>query len=335
MNYVGSSAYVIQAAPSSMGVQRPFRYADKIDLNKPALVVLGGALTTTESKAFGYIEHLAKTARNKANINLYAAVYNFGTIDPMLVKANTCRRAGRKMALDMDANIARRKEQKLTEINEAEPTPGYIEDLYEIICEPRIIRGNAERTAMNMGNLIIYSHCHGAIIVNHFTNMAAQQMKDAGFDDNAIQKCLSHVVVIQHNPTAPLENAKFTTLNFMSASDDTLNYFDTFSKNVLRRDDIAPAFMGDDYANVFVAGKLNKTNASEHGFSVGYRDDGSDLTQNGKIIFGAEQNAINAAIDNAISGASCTNVASMVASDEIDIQQLRANGRELMKKFSR
>lgn len=35
-----------------MGVQRPFRYADKIDLNKPALVVLGGALTTTESKAF-------------------------------------------------------------------------------------------------------------------------------------------------------------------------------------------------------------------------------------------------------------------------------------------
>lgn len=335
MNYVGSSAYVIQAAPSSMGVQRPFRYADKIDLNKPALVVLGGALTTTESKAFGYIEHLAKTARNKANINLYAAVYNFGTIDPMLVKANTFRRAGRKMALDMDATIARRKEQQLNEINAAEPTPGYVEDLYEIIIEPRIVRGNAERTAMNMGNLIIYSHCHGAIIVNLFTNMAAQQMKDAGFDDNAIQKCLAHVVVIQHNPTAPLENAKFTTLNFMSASDDTLNYFDTFSKNVLQRDDIAPAFMGDDYANVFVAGKLNKTNGSEHGFSVGYRDDGSDLTQNGKIIFGAEQNAINAAIDNAISGASCTNVASMVASNEIDIQQLRANGRELMKKFSR
>lgn len=335
MNYVGSSAYVIQAAPSSMGVQRPFRYADKIDLNKPALVVLGGALTTTESKAFGYIEHLAKTARNKANINLYAAVYNFGTIDPMLVKANTFRRAGRKMALDMDATIARRKEQQLNEINAAEPTPGYVEDLYEIIFEPRIIRGNLEQTTKNLRNLIIYSHCHGAIIVNHFTNMAAQQMKDAGFDDNAIQKCLAHVVVIQHNPTAPLENAKFTTLNFMSASDDTLNYFDTFSKNVLRRDDIAPAFMGDDYANVFVAGKLNKTNGSEHGFSVGYRDDGSDLTQNGKIIFGAEQNAINAAIDNAISGASCTNVASMVASDEIDIQQLRANGRELMKKFSR
>lgn len=335
MNYVGSSAYVIQAAPSSMGGQRPFRYADKIDLNKPAMVVLGGALTTTESKAFGYIDHLAKTARNKANINLYAAVYNFGTIDPMLVKANMFRRAGRKMALDMDATIARRKEQQLNEINAAEPTPGYVEDLYEIIIEPRIVRGNAERTAMNMGNLIIYSHCHGAIIVNHFTDMATQQMKDAGFDDSTIQKCLAHVVVIQHNPTAPLENAKFTTLNFMSASDDTLNYFDTFSKNILRRDDIAPAFMGDDYANVFVAGKLNKTNGSEHGFSVGYRDDGSDLTQNGKIIFGAEQNAINTAIDNAISGASCTNVSSLVSSNEIDIQQLRANGRELMKKFSR
>ena len=73
MNYVGSSAYVIQANPSSSGGRRPFCYADKIDLSKPALVVLGGALTTTESKAFGYIEHLAKTTRNKTNINFQTA----------------------------------------------------------------------------------------------------------------------------------------------------------------------------------------------------------------------------------------------------------------------
>ena len=334
MNYVGSSAHIIKQSPTPTGNGRRFLYADKIDLNKPALAVLGGALTTTEDKAFGYIEHLANIIQNKSSVNLYAAVYKFGTLDPMLIKANIFRRAGRKMALDMDANVARRKEQKLTEINEQEPTPGYIEDLYEILIEGRIIRGNAEQTARNMRNLIIYTHCHGAIVVNHFTEMAAQQMKDAGFDDKTIQQCLANVIVIQHNPTAPLENAKFTTLNFMSASDDTLNYLDTFSKNVLGHDDVKPAFMGADYANVFVAGKLNKTNGSEHGFSIGYKGAGTDLTPNGQVIFGAEQNAINNAI-NSVNNPTLPTAEQLVSGDNIDITQMRVNGREIFSKFSR
>lgn len=332
MNYVGSSAHMIKQSPT--GGPRPFLYADKIDLDKPALVILGGALTTNEAKAIGYIEHLTNIIQNKSNANVYAAVYKFGTVDPMLIKANVFRRAGRKMALDMDASIARRKEQELTEINKIEPIPGYIEDLYEIIMEPRIIHGNAEQTARNLRNLIIYTHCHGAIVANHFTDMAVQQMKDAGFDDNTIKQSLANVIVIQHNPTAPLEKANFTTLNFMSASDDTLNYLDSFSKTVLGRDDVKPAFMGANYANVFVAGKLNKTNGSEHGFSIGYKNNGTDLTPNGRVIFGAEQNAINNAI-NSVNNPILPTVEQLVSGNGVDITQMRANGHEIFSKFSR
>ncbi len=315
---------------------RRFLYSDKVDIKSPALVALGGALTTNADKAFGYIEHLSRVIQDKHDLNIYAAVYDFGAVDPMLVKANIFRRAGRKITLDMDTNVARRKEQQLAQINEMEPVPGYIEDLYEIIIEPRIIRGNAQATANNLRNLIIYSHCHGAVVVNQLTEMATQQMKSAGFDDKTILQCMANVVVIQHNPTAPLENAKFTTVNFMSASDDTLNFYDTFSKNVLRTDDLPPTYMGSDYANVFIAGKLNQANGSEHGFSVGYKNNQHDLTENGRTIFSAEQNAIN----NAISVAKHAKLPSptaetLVAGDNVNVAQMRINGQKIFNKFSR
>ncbi len=332
----GSSAWLIKDDSNHGNGARRFSYCDKVDVKSPALVALGGALTTSADKAFGYIEHLSRIIQNKNNLNVCAAVYDFGTVDPMLIKANEFRRAGRKITLDMDTNVARRKEQQLAQINEMEPVPGYIEDLYEIIIEPRIIRGNAQATANNLHNLIIYSHCHGAVIVNQFTEMATQQMKSAGFDDKTIQQCMANVVVIQHNPAAPLENAKFTTVNFMSASDDTLNFYDAFSKNVLRTDDLPPTYMGPDYANVFIAGKLNQANGSEHGFSVGYKNNQHDLTENGRAIFKAEQNAINNAINAAKSTDLPPPTAEMLASgNNVDIEQMRINGQKIFAKFSR
>lgn len=88
MNYVGSSAHIIKQNPNSTGAGRRFLYTDQIDINKPAVVIFGGALTTTEDKAFGYIEHLSNIIKNKNVVDLYATVYKFGTVDPMLVKAN-------------------------------------------------------------------------------------------------------------------------------------------------------------------------------------------------------------------------------------------------------
>ena len=332
-NYVGSSASMIKHTSTTGG--RRFLYSDVIDVNKPALVALGGALTTNETKAFGYIENLRNAIRNKSDVDLFAAVYKFESLDPMLIKANAFRRAGRKIRLDMDANIAQRKETELGIIYENEPTPGYIEDLYDIIIAPRIIRGNTALTAKNLRGVILYSHCHGAIVVNQLADMAEQQMKSTGFKNNEIKQCLSNVIVVQHNPTAPLENARFTTLNFISASDDTLDYFDNFSKAALKRDDLTPSFIGNKYANVFVASKLYVADGSEHGFSAGYQDNGSKLTPNGKVIFAAEQNAINNAIDAAVAHAPMPSIEQLVTGNNVNIEQMRNNGMEILKRMGR
>jgi len=333
--YIGSSAWLIKQNLNAGARQLKFVYADKIDVNKPALVILGGALTTDESKARGYIEHISPIITNRNSIEIYSAVYKFESLDPMLVKANIFRRAGRKIALDMDANVARRREQQLSEINENEPTPGYIEDLYETIIAPRIIRGDAQKTAKNLRNAVIYSHCHGAIVVNQLAEMASTQMKTAGFNDATIKQCMANLIVIQHNPTAPLENTPFTTLNFISSSDDTLNYFDAFSKHLLKKDDLSPVYMGEDYAHAFVAGKLNAKNGSEHGFSIGYKDDAGALTENGKMLFAIEHNAINNAINAAVSGAPLPHPEQLANGNGIDIKQMRHAGQEIYKTFSR
>lgn len=331
--YVGSSAQIIKYLPSTNG--KHFVYAGNIPTDKPALLVLGGALTVSEAKALGYMERLDSIIQARSEINMYAAVYKFESLDPMLVKADIFRRAGRRVALDTDQVAAQRKEQQLANINENEPTPGYIEDVYDELIEPRIVYGDAGATMQNMRNLIIYSHCHGAVVTNELARMAALNMQNAGFDDATIKRCLAAVVAIQHNPTAPLENAMFTTVNFMSASDDTLNFYDKFSQIALRQDNLAPAFMGKDYANVFIAGKLNTTNGAEHGFSYGYKNNSEQLTQNGKIIFTAEQNAINNAINAAIAGAEVPCPEQLVSGNDIDVQRMRATGKQLFGKVNR
>ena len=298
--FVGSSSYLIKNNPAATRGQKQFVSVYEIPVGKPVLVIFGGALTTTDTKAYGYIEHIAKKIPQANDVDVYSAVYQFESVDPMLVKIQTFRRAGRKIALDTNAVIARRKEQQLQEINKNEPTPGYIEDLYDAIIQPRIVRGKPQETLKHMRDLVIYSHCHGAIVVKLLGDMAVKNMQQANFSPAQIKEILSNTVVIQHNPTAPLEDGVFTTLNFASATDDTLNYHDDFSKQVLGRKDIEPTFMGNDYANLFVASNLNKDiHGSEHGFSIGYQQTDDSLTEHGKIIFTAQRNALGNAITRA------------------------------------
>ena len=62
------------------------------------------------------IEHIANAIPNTKDIDIYSAVYQFESLDPMLVKAHAFRRAGRKLKLDDNISIAQRKEQQLKQI---------------------------------------------------------------------------------------------------------------------------------------------------------------------------------------------------------------------------
>lgn len=332
-HFVGSSSYLIKNNPVSNPVQKQFVTAYEISVGKPVLVIFGGSLTTTEAKAYGYIKHIAQKIPQTSDVDIYSAVYQFESVDPMLVKMQTFRRAGRKIALDTNPTIARRKEHQLDEMNNNEPTLGYIEDLYDAIIQPRIIRGNPQATLKNMRDLVIYSHCHGAVVVKVLGEMAVANMQQAGFSPAQIKEILSNTVVIQHNPTAPLENHVFTTLNFASATDDTLDYHDKFSKQVLGRKDIEPMFMGDDYANLFLASKLNKdTHGSEHGFSIGYQQTDDALTDQGKVIFAAQRNALGNALNRAKEQQSLLSPEDMIKGDNVNFAEMLNKAKAIMSQ---
>ena len=324
--YTPSHSYLIQSTPGNIG----YSTARNIPLNKVALVILGGGVTTNEKRASGYIEHIATQLKSSGvtNINIYGTVYAFGSLDSDLLKVNLFRRAGRKIRLSADN--AAQQEQKLKQINENEPTPEYVLDLYDELIEPRIVEGDVVATIRNMRNLIFYNHCHGAVALRLLAEVTHAELKKADFDDTSIAKILKSIVAIQHNPVGPLENAHTTNINFLSASDDVLEYHNAFSKHIMGRHNLEPSFLGESYGNVFVAGQLKAQKGSEHGFSDGYKTESNVLlTENGKALFSAEQNAIKNAIIAAQNNTPVPTIEQLVSGHNVDFAVMKFNGDKL------
>lgn len=320
--YVPSRSCLIRLMPNNMG----YSMVGNIPLDKVALVILGGSVTTDEKRASGYIEHIEPVLKNSniKDVNIYSAVYSFGSLDSDLLKINLFRRAGRKI------KNAIQQEQKLNQINENEPVPEYVLDLYDEIIEPRIVIGDVATTILNMRSLIFYNHCHGAVALRLLSEVTHKELKNAGFDDKSVSAILKSIVAIQHNPVGPLETPEVTTINFLSASDDVLEYHNPFSDHVMGVHNLEPSFFGETYGNVFVAGKLNIHQGAEHGFSDGYKSDSRmRLTQNGQIIFRAEQNALRNVIIAAQDKAPIPNIEQCVSDDIVDFNAMKSSGDKL------
>lgn len=294
--YVCSNSWLIKEAPKNAQMLQKFQYASDVPIDQLAVVILGGALTTNDRAGYGYIQHIAPVVAQGGGANVFCAIYDFQSLDPMLVKANVFRKNGKRYTLDEDKSTAIRKEDELKQIYANEPIPGYILDLYDTLFDTRIVPDNPKQTIANFRNLIFYTHCHGGVALCQLSDLLEQGLKDAGFSENHIQTIMKNVVAIQHNPTGPLHGTKFTTVNFASVSDDTLNWHDDISKQILKQDTLVPTYV--DKVKLFVAGKLKIKNGAEHGFSDGYKNEPGEkrLTDNGKIIFGAEQNALKNAV---------------------------------------
>ena len=325
-----STAHIIYQAPRSTKNNPIYSVGRNIPNDRVVLVALGGAETKDERISGGYITYLSDFLKKSgfSDINVYSAIYSFGSIQPELLKVNLFRRAGRKVKIEADN--AAQQEKQLKQINENEPIPEYAMDLYDELIEPRIIPGNTEQTIQNMRNLVIFAHCHGAVALNLIADVTRAELKQMGFADSAINTILKSIVAIQHNPVGPLEKSPMTTVSFLSASDDALQYYNDFSKNVIGKHDLAPSFLGNEYGNVFVAGKLKTGARSEHGFSDGYRDDADmRLTNNGKIIFDAEQHAVLNVIRAAQNKLPIPTPQQMIGLSRVDFAKMRTNGNKL------
>ena len=321
--YTPSHSCLIRIMPDN----KTYSAASNIPLTKVALVILGGGVTTDEKRAAGYIEHIAPVLKSAdiKDVNIYSTVYSFGSLDSDLLKINLFRRAGRKVK-----NTAAQQELKLKQINENEPTPEYVLDLYDELIEPRIVVGNVAATIKNMRNLIFYNHCHGAVALRLLADVTYAELKNANFDDASIANILKSIVAIQHNPVGPLENAHTTNVNFLSASDDVLEYHNAFSKHVMGKHNLELSFFGELYGNVFVAGQLKAQKGSEHGFSDGYKSESNVLlTENGKNLFRAEQNAIKNAVVATQNNTNVPSIKQLVSGDGVDFSAIKSNGDKI------
>lgn len=334
--YTPSNAYIIQRIPASPGNVSHTINCDAVPVDVPCFVAFGGELTYCDRFANSYAKTLETALRENGitGQNIYSVVYEFGSLDSSLERANLFRKAGRKLTLSSHAKTNRNRENNLLIMNENEPTPNYVIQLYNILLRPRICDNQNKRIqcadAINrMGRIKFYAHCHGAVAIFQMANYMFGEMLNFGYTDDEIKQVMKSLLVVQHSPLAPLENAKFTTISFASAEDVMLNHHNNFTKYIFNNSaDIVPSFFEEPMGNLMIAGKLKNTIAGEHDH-LGLTKEffvGKYLTDDGKLLFSAERNAIVRAAQHSVRGGKLPTAAELISDENIDFNQLKRSG---------
>ena len=259
-----------------------------------SVVVLGGALTRNVNSTEWYMSKVAPVLQSDfKDVALYCGYYQFNDVDPMLVKAHAFRTAGFCFPLP------KQQEEQLQCLLENEPEIGYVQDLYDLIIEP-CFHDTQESTIRNLRRIVFYTDCHGSVTLWHMVDKAKAALKAKGWSDEAIAKTLKNIVAVQHEPTSPLSNVLHTSYSFVSASDETMNFYDKRSLEFKGKRDMPPTYMGADYSNLLVVGHLKNNNLSEHGFyDVFGPEDNPDVSEYGRLLYRAQRNVLKNVVNAA------------------------------------
>lgn len=341
MIYVLSSAKIIKRIPKTE--DNPFGcvVVDKIPIDRPSVVAFGGELANSEKAANAYAKQIQNLLyeNNIRDVDIYSVVYNFGSGNAKLERAEQFRMAGRRL-VKSDINPMVKYEQDLTlkKMRQNEPISNYIKILFDILFLPRIADNNGKRIPTDeaisyMRKIKFYAHCQGAASLWQMANYMHDRMLELDYKPGDIKQVQKEVFVIQHSPVAPLTKQRFTTLSFASAEDtmmlDHNNLFaDWMSENSA---DVIPSFFDKDLGNIFVAGHLQEIPFKEHSNTglTSYEEFASPLTEDGQIIFSAERNAIVRAAQKAILGQPVKSIKEMTNGNGVNFEQLKANGDAL------
>lgn len=341
-NYTISSASVIQRVAKTSDNQYGCVTVDKIPVDVPAFVIFGGELTNGDKGANSYAKIISTLLNQNgiSGVNVYSVVYNFGSRDSTLERTELFKAAGRRLRQQVHPILQHEYDLTVRDMNQNEPLPNYIQQLYNIVLRPRVINDNGQKlelnTAMqNVRRMKFYAHCHGAAAIWQMANLMHTDMLNAGYTPADTNKVQHELLVIQHNPVAPLTHPRFSTVSFASAEDTMMqNHSNLFADWICENSaDIIPCYFRPKYGNIFVAGHLKQLSFKEHDIMGLLPSDEKiyPLTDDGKIIFGAERNAIVNAAKDAISGNKVPSVKKLVDGKGINFNQLQENGDALYK----
>ena len=338
MTWVPSSATIIQRVPKSDKAPHGAINVTDIPVNTPAFVVLGGELTVNARGANSYAKILKNALAENGvfGINVYSVAYRFGSRNPVVERTEQFKIAGRR--LRQGPIVQDQYKKVMLEMRANEPVPNYVQQLFDILLRPRIVDANGGRVSpndamKNLQRIKFFAHCHGASVVWQMGNLMADEMLHLGYTANDIHDIQQELVVIQHNPVAPLTKQRFNTISFASAEDTMMrNHNNLFADWMYENSaDIVPCFFDSEYGKIFIGGHLKELAFKEHDLTGLLKSDDEKwpLTPDGEIIFGAERNALARAAQSAINGTAVMSVDQLVDGNGIDTDSLRRNGEML------
>lgn len=335
--YKPSNANLIHRVPKSDTAPYGIVQTITVPTDVPVLVAFGGELTYADQFANSYASMLntLMTENKITGVEIYSVVYEFGSRDAALERAELFRAAGRKISVPEHPTARATYERQLRDIKENEPVPNYVKKLFDILLRPRISDDAGHRLPMaesmaRTGRIKFYAHCHGAAAIYQMGEMMHAEMLRLGYTPDEITRVQKNLLVVQHGPLGPLNKQRFTTLSFGSAEDTMMqNHKNQFAKWIYDNSpDIVPSFFGEPNGNVFVAGHLKVASFQEHDHKGLLKSDEEmwPLTDDGKIIFAAERNALINGARHSIRGGPMPGIAELVNGDGVNFEELRQNG---------
>lgn len=336
--YKVSNAYVLKSVPKSDDAPYGVIPADTIDVNRPTIIALSGELTDNPRFANHYIKQLKQVLANGGvdNATIYSVYYDFGSRDTTSERAKLFQRAChriRNMSQDINTINA-----KIKMMDENEPSPKYIEQLYNILLAPILAtdgtdtRPDINTVAQRASYIRFYAHSHGAAVATMLGKIMAKEMSKMGYKISEIRAVQQNIIVIQHGPITPLERPNFTTLSFASASDTKVNLHNRLHEYAYDNSfDLYPSYFGRAGAHIFTAGSLSNILTKEHDNDGLVNDD--ILSEDGQIIFSAQRNAIVNSMRMA--GQPTPDISNLVSGPGVDFKELQSNGKwfyQLMMK---
>ena len=337
--YRVSDAVVLKSVPKDAD-ENPYGITEVMSLQpgRPSVVMFGGEYTSMPLAANHYIKYmknlLAENHISDTDVDIFSAYYLWGSRHADTERDQLFRDQGREThGLGWRTMLYRAN--KLQAMNMHELMPRYIEVLFDVVVRPLILDKTGVRFDINtalshVGRVWFYAHSHGAAVVYMLGEYMAKKMRQYKYSDAEIRRIQNAVCVVQHGPTAPLEHTRFKTLSFMSASDTVSNQRNIFYYRLNKYADcVGPMFINRWGMNLFVCGHLWDDKDMEHDDRGMLNADFRRLTPEGKIVIGAERNAILNLIKRTVNGSATTQyaIADLVSGDGIDFQTLLMGGR--------
>lgn len=311
-------------------------HPSSIDMSRPRIVVFGGENTNVCTMAHNYAISIATTLWLNGitgGLDIYSAYYKLRDRDSYMDRLKLFMdirgqenvwkhlESPREMSADL-ANYMTRA---------GDLPPLYTDDAFEFVFKPQLMGEYGsilplKKAAANLRNTIIYTHCHGAYVLRMCERQISAEYTDVYYSKSKMADLQKNLLAINYAPFMPLEDQAFNSISFCSASDYKIRFYNQLDYHMKKTPEkFQPAFFDGKFGNIMIANNLKKDPFTEHSdLGLSGADAVQDrLTENGKILFASERNALLAGTRAMLAGKSMPKTADLISTDFVSYKNLK------------